>query len=669
MNRLLLLLGLLFALNAPAQVPPLVLPGKLPASQMDIGPYTAYYQDRSGDTLPLSVIRTRAFRPFREKRNERASYSDVSVIVVWLRFTLRNTHPTDTLRCLHDPSSHGLVTYYRNGQRIGETGLALPPPRHQSPYMHSITVPPGGEYTYHVRVIDYLQSVVPIFSLLFTQQGSYDSFFVWDYAIRALLAVEALLIGCLVFMLLYSLYSYLQTRDSLFVFYALYALTCMLLLLHGMLFRHNFPPVFGRHLSPYLRPLNLGFVTFWYSLFIARVVELPAQFPRTWLVLKALLAVLLVQEAHSVVEWLYGRPLFYSNWAFQYAMVPANLTVCVLASAIVRSQSVVRNYLLAGVISLLVIAFVPGTLELWFKNLSGVNILGDVFLNYVPLWVKLGLVVEAFCFMLALSRRSFLIEREKNQMQERHARELEEKLAERTREIEQQSRQLEQQHIRQLELGFEQKLAETEMTALRAQMNPHFIFNCLNSIKLYATENDSTKAAEYLTKFSRLIRLVLENSRSERVTLQNELDALRLYLDMEAMRFKNKLRFEIEVEPGIDAEFTEIPPLLIQPYVENAIWHGLMHKPEGGTVSVRVEQPRPDHLRITVADDGVGRAKAAELKSKSATPKKSFGLKVTGERIALINQLYQSQTQVKMHDLVDAEGHPAGTEVVLEIPV
>jgi len=93
-----------------------------------------------------------------------------------------------------------------------------------------------------------------------------------------------------------------------------------------------------------------------------------------------------------------------------------------------------------------------------------------------------------------------------------------------------------------------------------------------------------------------------------------------------------------------------------------------VHKAEGGTVSVRVAQPQDDRLLITVTDDGVGRAKAAELKSKSATPTKSFGLKVTGERIALINQLYQAHTRVQIHDLIDPEGHPAGTEVVLEIP-
>ena len=223
--------------------------------------------------------------------------------------------------------------------------------------------------------------------------------------------------------------------------------------------------------------------------------------------------------------------------------------------------------------------------------------------------------------------------------------------------------------LREQEALFHHRMAETEMTALRSQMNPHFIFNCLNSIKLYATENDSTKASDYLSKFSKLIRMVLENSRSERVTLQNELDTLRLYLDMETMRFKQKLAYRIIVEPGIDAQFLELPPLLIQPYVENAIWHGLMHQPQGGTVIVSVAQPHDDYITITIADDGVGRARAAALKSKSANDRRSFGMKLTSDRIALINQLYQTQTAVTIHDLVSPTGDAQGTEVVLVIPV
>ncbi len=213
------------------------------------------------------------------------------------------------------------------------------------------------------------------------------------------------------------------------------------------------------------------------------------------------------------------------------------------------------------------------------------------------------------------------------------------------------------------------QIQATEMAALRAQMNPHFIFNCLNSIQFFTAQNDTDKASDYLTKFSRLIRLVLENSKSEKVTLANELETLRLYIEMEAMRFQQKVQYSISIAEPIDIESVEIPPLLLQPFVENAIWHGLMHKDEGGTVAVSVQQPQPNCLRVTITDDGVGRARAAEYKSKSATKNKSLGMKLTADRIELINQLYHTQTQITVEDLTDASGQPAGTRVVVDIPI
>ncbi len=222
--------------------------------------------------------------------------------------------------------------------------------------------------------------------------------------------------------------------------------------------------------------------------------------------------------------------------------------------------------------------------------------------------------------------------------------------------------------IKLQESEFAHKLAETEMTALRAQMNPHFIFNCLNSIKLYTLENDGATATDYLTKFSRLIRLVLENSRSERITLANELETLELYIQMEAMRFKDKVNYKLNVAEDIDTHYTEIPPLLLQPYVENAIWHGLMHKEDGGLIKVDVSMEETA-LQVVITDNGIGRAAAAALKSKSATTHKSFGLKMTSERIELFNQLYQTHTKVQIEDLTDANGQATGTKVIVEIPI
>ena len=137
---------------------------------------------------------------------------------------------------------------------------------------------------------------------------------------------------------------------------------------------------------------------------------------------------------------------------------------------------------------------------------------------------------------------------------------------------------------------------------------------------------------------------------------------------MEAMRFKEKLNYVIT--ENIDTSYTEIPPLLIQPYVENAIWHGLMHKETGGNINIIVDKgDTDDYLKITITDDGIGRAKAAALKSKSAVKHKSFGMRVTSERIALINQLFKTNTTVQIIDLMHKNGEAAGTQVIIQIPI
>ncbi|MBI5916015.1 MAG: histidine kinase [Bacteroidetes bacterium] len=224
-------------------------------------------------------------------------------------------------------------------------------------------------------------------------------------------------------------------------------------------------------------------------------------------------------------------------------------------------------------------------------------------------------------------------------------------------------------HEEQLKTEFYKKLSETEMTALRSQMNPHFIFNCLNSINHFVVRNDSEQAANYISKFSRLIRLVLDNSGSQKVPLEKELEALQLYMDLEAMRFGGKFRYELWVDDEVDAQFTQIPPMLLQPYVENAIWHGLMHKPEGGSVIVDVRLSNENLLHVEITDDGVGRARAAELESKTSLQHIPQGTFITAERLRMLDPDNPNGGKVTIQDLVDTEGQPCGTKVVLEIPV
>lgn len=217
---------------------------------------------------------------------------------------------------------------------------------------------------------------------------------------------------------------------------------------------------------------------------------------------------------------------------------------------------------------------------------------------------------------------------------------------------------------------FEKKLANVEMSALLAQMNPHFLFNSLNSIDSYIIRNESKKASEYLNNFARLIRLILNNSRNNYISLKDELEALELYLQMESLRFRDKFQYEISIQETFDPSAIHIPPMLIQPYLENAIWHGLMYKDDGpGKVVLRVENQN-DCLVITVQDNGVGRAKARELGARHTRKKtQSMGMKITEDRIEIINKLYDANTKVQVLDLYHPDGSPAGTKVVLTVPV
>ena len=212
------------------------------------------------------------------------------------------------------------------------------------------------------------------------------------------------------------------------------------------------------------------------------------------------------------------------------------------------------------------------------------------------------------------------------------------------------------------------KAIELEMQALRAQMNPHFIFNSLNSINRFILQNNKAQASEYLTKFSKLVRMILQNSQASLITLESELESLELYLNLEAVRFNDHFDYKISVPKDLDISVMKVPPLILQPYVENAIWHGLMHKEEKGHLDVEVSEEN-DHLYFKISDDGIGREKAAALASKSATKHKSMGLRITADRIAILRKSQTFTSPVAINDLVDTDGNAAGTEVTIKIPV
>lgn len=200
------------------------------------------------------------------------------------------------------------------------------------------------------------------------------------------------------------------------------------------------------------------------------------------------------------------------------------------------------------------------------------------------------------------------------------------------------------------------------LKSLRSQMNPHFIFNALNSVNTFIATSDERTANRYLTDFSLLMRAVLENSEEDFIPLEKEIELLRLYVQLEHFRFQDKFEYTVEVDPEIDINEYMIPPMLLQPYVENAVWHGLRYKTEKGLLLIRFQKATSESIEITITDDGIGRKKSKELKTQNQKLQKSRGMGNIKKRIAILNKMYKDKVDVFISDLED---NTEGTQVKL----
>ena len=211
-------------------------------------------------------------------------------------------------------------------------------------------------------------------------------------------------------------------------------------------------------------------------------------------------------------------------------------------------------------------------------------------------------------------------------------------------------------------------MAEYQLTALQAQMNPHFIFNAINSIQGYILQKDENQAYNYLAKFSKLIRMVLNNSEQKILSLQQELETLELYIQLEQLRFENKFEYQLHIDEGIDTQELFVPAMLIQPYVENAIWHGLMNlENRKGILQLNISCKNHE-LQIEVEDNGVGRAFVKE--ENRTRSHKSMGMQLGEKRLMMINQLQDFENaRVFVTDLYDENGHARGTRINIHIPI
>jgi tetratricopeptide (TPR) repeat protein len=212
----------------------------------------------------------------------------------------------------------------------------------------------------------------------------------------------------------------------------------------------------------------------------------------------------------------------------------------------------------------------------------------------------------------------------------------------------------------------QQKLANNllALKSLRSQMNPHFIFNALNSVNNFIAKSDERSANRYLSEFSTLMRSVLENSEEDFIPLSKELNLLELYMKLEHSRFPEKFDYQINIDEELDVSSFKIPPMLLQPYIENAIWHGLRYKEEKGLLEVDVRSKEDNVLEICISDNGIGRKRSAELKTQHQKKQRSKGMGNIEQRVAILNDMHKNKVAVTIGDL---QKDGSGTKVVFTL--
>ena len=223
-------------------------------------------------------------------------------------------------------------------------------------------------------------------------------------------------------------------------------------------------------------------------------------------------------------------------------------------------------------------------------------------------------------------------------------------------------------YFKRTEAELNLKIAQIEIKALRSQINPHFIFNCLNSIHHYMHRNDIKLAGEYLVKFSQLIRYVLETSSQRMVSLADDLEALTIYMELEQLRMAGSFQFEIEVSE-IGSDLIHIPPMMMQPFVENSIWHGLNQKGKGGLIKIRINKADDDMIQCVIEDNGENLVQLKNISDLTSTIKKtSLGMSLIKERLEVVSRLYNVKAGFTMEDRIEDGLVVEGKSILLVLP-
>lgn len=551
----------------------------------------------------------------------------------WLRFSVENLS-NDTLDLLLTTGLHQSTQLFsvkdKKLIKIGEAQERFS--KNQRPFRSDdqyipIRFLPKSSYQFYAKINDYPRedfSIQVVLCRRFTANLHKLNAFYNEYVY---LIAYGFLISVLFFVALFVFMFYLLDRQIYYLYYAAYTISIGLFNLWE--YEH----------SPYIHLIfnQLQFLKFtgnsniyvllthiFYFLFIFEFLELKNHFPLLakifrWVIISLsifLIADIFILFVLKRLDW--STQLY---WIFQDIFPILNLTLLFM---IFRAKGrVARNIQIGS--TFLMIGALAGFLTHYFDNLNLI-----LFRINPSLLFAAGTLLEVFFFSIAIGIKSYNIQKEQKSLHK--------------------------------------SMMESELRTLRSQINPHFVFNSLNSIKSYILTHRSTEASEYLTDFSTLMRSILQYSKEQLISLNNELETSLLYISLEKRRFEENFLFNYQLDSEIDTEEIMIPPMLLQPYIENAIKHGLMNKDGFRILSLRVLAEGKSYIRIEIEDNGIGREKASLLRKN--TPKhQSMGMGINDERIHLLGQSNDFYIDIQIEDKKSDTNNSEGTKVIIRIPI
>ncbi len=482
--------------------------------------------------------------------------------------------------------------------------------------------------------------------------------------------------GFLIFLLggwllfaIYHLLLFAKNRNFLYLLYGCYLISIIGYQFYFLQYQY-FP--YRNTVLDFLRSQPMIFAELSYLIyfiFTFRFLDIKKDFPRSYTYITRALMILAVYSVLNFVIQIVTNDVVLANQIYHGYVVAVTILSVITYVMFFRSKHPLRYYIIIGSLFLSIGSYL--SLFLSIQDMANER-------NFESAYTFLygGYLIETVLFALGLGHLQFLTKQEKQEAQQklilqyqenqRLQNAIEDKLRQDVSSLTEQSRLDE---LAKLQMKYEKEVSDLKISVLRSQMNPHFIFNSLNSIKHFVIDNKKENAVYYLNKFSKLIRQILSSTFQKSISLSEEIELVELYVNIENIRFDNEIDLTIEVDKEIPVDTVRVPALVLQPFVENAIWHGLSSSEHDKKLWITVRKVNEHSIVIDIVDNGIGRIRAGEIRKRKMFKQESVGLKITEDRLAIFTREQNTSFVFEIEDLYNENGSAAGTKVHLVIPI